>query len=115
MRKRFKCLAARILPLALAAAISLAPRLDAQTTQPPNASDQSNDRAALKLAAQIRRALVRDKSLSVRAHNITIVVKNGVVTLRGAVDSAHEKQAVHQKVQRIAGSVPVTDLLTVKR
>lgn len=81
----------------------------------PNASDQSNTEAAVRLAAQIRRALVKDKSLSVRAHNITVIVKDGTITLRGIVDSSREKQAVHQKVHRIAGSMPLNDLLTAKQ
>ncbi len=81
----------------------------------PTAGDQSNDEASLKLAARIRRALVKDKNLSVRAHNITVVVKGGTVILRGMVDSSEERRVVHQKVEQIAGSVPVNDLLTVKQ
>lgn len=92
------------------------PVLHAQSTKrTPTAGDQSNDEASLKLAARIRRALVKDKNLSVRAHNITVVVKGGAVTLRGMVDSSEEKRVVHQKVEQIAGSVPVNDLLTVKQ
>jgi osmotically-inducible protein OsmY len=93
----------------------LGPISAGQKPRPPSASEQSNDPAAIKLAAQIRRALVKDKNLSVRAQNITVVVKDGAVTLRGTVNSTVEKQAVHQKVQQIAGSMPVHDLLTVKQ
>jgi hyperosmotically inducible periplasmic protein len=92
------------------------PALHAQSSKrTPTAGDQSNDEASLRLAARIRRALVKDKNLSVRAHNITVVVKGGTVTLRGMVDSSEEKRVVHQKVEQIAGSVPVHDLLTVKQ
>jgi len=123
IRRISKHSAGRFVVLAMCFALMLVPDGLAATTglnavatqQTPKASDQGNDEAAIKLAAQIRRALVNDKSLSVRAHNITIVVRNGTVTLRGMVASGQEKQAVHQKVLRIAGSEPVNDLLTVKQ
>jgi hyperosmotically inducible periplasmic protein len=100
---------------AMCLALLLVPGTSVAAQRTPNASDQSNDEGAVKLAAKIRRALVKDKSLSVRAHNITIIVKEGTVTLRGMVDSGHERQEVHQKVQRIAGSMQLNDLLTVKQ
>jgi hyperosmotically inducible periplasmic protein len=87
----------------------------AQSRQAPNASDQANDKESVKLAAEIRRALVKDKGLSVWAHNVTVVVNGGVVTLRGPVKSSEEKRAVRQKAQSVAGTVPVKDMLTVKQ
>lgn len=117
MRRIRKFLARAGFLLAIGFALMRVPAdADAQSSrQTPNAGEQSNDAASLKLAAQIRRALVKDKTLSVRAHNITVIVKGGTVTLRGMVDSTEEKRAVHQKVQKIAGSAPVNDLLTVKQ
>jgi osmotically-inducible protein OsmY len=67
----------------------------------------------LHLAAQIRRAIVKDKSLSVMAHNIKIVVTNGEVTLRGPVKSDAEKATINSKAQAIAGAGKVHDQLEV--
>jgi len=64
---------------------------------------------------QIRRAVVTDKSLSIRAHNIKIITKNGTVTLRGAVRSDQEKNAVTAKAIEFAGANNVKDEISVKR
>ena len=62
----------------------------------------SSDRA---LAQQVRRALVKDKSLSTYAHNIKVIAQNGVVTLKGPVYSDQEKEAVEAKAAEAAGGV----------
>jgi len=49
--------------------------------------DQSNTKADLTLTQQIRKALMADKSLSTNAKNIKIITANGVVTLRGPVNT----------------------------
>lgn len=80
----------------------------------PNAGDQQNNSADLRLAARIRRAVYKDKSLSTRAHNVTIVVRNGTVTLRGAVKTQGEKDSIHRKAAAMAGSSTINDMLTVE-
>jgi hyperosmotically inducible protein len=70
----------------------------ADTTKP---TDQSNDKADIRLAAAVRRAIENDKSLSTSAHNVKLIANGGVVTLRGPVASDEEKQ----KVAQIAGAV----------
>lgn len=72
--------------------------------------ENSNDR---ELARQIRRAVVKDKSLSTDAHNVKIIAQNGSVTLKGAVKSDEEKQAVESKATEIAGAGKVTNELQV--
>jgi hyperosmotically inducible periplasmic protein len=72
--------------------------------------ENSNDR---ELARQIRRAVVKDKSLSTDAHNIKIIAQNGAVTLKGAVKSDEEKQAIQSKATEIAGAGKVTNELEV--
>jgi len=67
-----------------------------------------------EVARKIRRAVVTDKSLSVRAHNIKIIAKNGMVTLKGVVRSDHEKTAIAAKAIEIAGANNVKDEITVK-
>ena len=62
--------------------------------------ENSSDRA---LAQQVRRALVKDKSLSTYAHNIKVIAQDGVVTLKGPVHSDQEKQAIEAKAAEVAG------------
>jgi osmotically-inducible protein OsmY len=80
-----------------------------------NRADQQGHSAAdRELARKIRRAIVSDKSLSTYAHNVKIVVRDGMVTLKGPVRSEEEKSAVEAKAVEIAGAGKVKNLLTVK-
>lgn len=72
--------------------------------------ENSNDR---ELTRQIRRAVVKDKSLSTDAHNVKIITQNGSVTLKGPVKSDQEKQAIESKATEIAGAGKVTNELQV--
>ncbi len=72
--------------------------------------ENTNDR---QLAAQIRRAIVKDTSLSTTAHNVKIISQNGAVTLKGPVKSEQEKQAIESKAPEIAGAGKVEDELQV--
>ena len=65
------------------------------------------------LTQQIRKALVKDKSLSTYAHNVKIVAQNGVVTLRGPVRSDEEKRSVEAKAGEIAGRDNVKSEISV--
>ena len=85
---------------------------------PPTAASADQQAQSTKdreLARKIRRAVVTDKSLSIRAHNIKIIAKNGTVTLRGAVRSDQEKNAVTAKAIGLAGANNVKDEISVKR
>ncbi|MBV9304109.1 MAG: BON domain-containing protein [Acidobacteriaceae bacterium] len=84
-----------------------------QQTQ-PTADQAKNNKSDVKLAAQIRRAILKDKALSTYAHNIKIVAQDGKVTLRGPVKTDADKSAVEQKATEIAGAGNVTNELTVK-
>jgi len=66
------------------------------------------------LTQQIRKAVVADKSLSVTAHNVKIISRDGMVTLRGKVKSDDEKKAIEDKATEIAGAGKVTNELTVE-
>lgn len=67
------------------------------------ADQQGETQQDRKLTQQIRRAIVEDKSLSTYAHNVKIVAVDGMVTLKGPVRSAEEKQAIEKKAAQIAG------------
>jgi len=75
--------------------------------------DQSNAKPDVKLTQQIRRAVVADKSLSMKAHNIKIITADGVVTLRGPVKSAKEKARIDAKAKRLAGTTHVDNQLEI--
>jgi osmotically-inducible protein OsmY len=63
--------------------------------QAPTTADQAkNNKGDVKLMKQIRKAIVKDKSLSTYAHNAKIVASNGKVTVSGPVKSEDEKKAV---------------------
>jgi hyperosmotically inducible periplasmic protein len=69
----------------------------------PTADQQKENNSDRELARQVRRALVKDKSLSTHAHNIKVIARDGVVTLKGPVRSDEEKQAVEAKAAEAAG------------
>ena len=69
----------------------------------PTADQQKENSSDRALAQQVRRALVKDKSLSTYAHNIKVIAQDGVVTLKGPVHSEQEKQAIETKAAEVAG------------
>jgi hyperosmotically inducible periplasmic protein len=69
----------------------------------PTADQQKENQSDRELARNVRRSLVKDKSLSSYAHNIKVVAQNGTITLKGPVRSAEEKQAIEAKAAEVAG------------
>lgn len=77
--------------------------------------DQSETSSAIKITADIRRAIMDDDSMSVNAQNCKIMTdKSGMVTLRGVVASQAEKDAINAKAKAIAGVTQVDNQLEVK-
>lgn len=104
--------------LALAAGLGVASAHQTDNTKmnqstAPTADQAKNDKADVRLMARIRRAVEKDRSLSIDAHNVKIVARNGQVTLSGPVKSESEKQAIEQKATAIAGAGNVVDDLTI--
>lgn len=80
----------------------------------PTADQQKENPADRQMAQQIRRAMMKDKSLSTDARNVKVIVQNGAVTLKGPVRSEDEKQAIEAKAAQVAGGADkVTDQLEV--
>ena len=79
----------------------------------PTADQQKENRSDRQLTAEIRREIVKDKSLSTSAHNVKIITQNGAVTLKGAVKSDAEKQAIESKAAQIAGDGKINSELQV--
>lgn len=76
--------------------------------------DQSNNADDVKMTAAIRRAVVKDDSLSSMAKNVKIITADGVVTLRGPVKSDAEKAKIGELAQSSAGNAKIDNQLEVK-
>ena len=83
-------------------------------TNAPTADQQKNGKSDLDVTAEIRRAIVADKSLSMYAHNVKIIAENGMVTLKGPVRSDAEKATIEQKAIAVVGQAKVTNQIEVK-
>ena len=120
---------ASVLP---AACLLMAPAMyagqDAQATKPdntkvnkrdrsksePTADQQKENKSDRTITRNIRRAVVKDKSLSTYAHNVKIISENGMVTLKGPVRSEDEKKTIEAKATEVAGAGKVKNELSVK-
>jgi hyperosmotically inducible periplasmic protein len=80
----------------------------------PTADQQKENRSDRNITQQIRRSIMKDKSLSTYAHNVKIVTQNGQVTLKGPVQSEDEKRAIETKAAEVAGQDKVTNELHIK-
>jgi osmotically-inducible protein OsmY len=87
-------------------------RRDKEPSQTPQT--QSNAKADRELLAAVRRTIVKDKSLSMTAHNIKILAEGGVVTLRGPVQSDEEKRKVEDLAKSVAGVTSVDNKVDIK-
>jgi osmotically-inducible protein OsmY len=79
----------------------------------PTADQQKENTSDRVLSQKIRRAIVKDKSLSTYAHNVKIISENGMVTLKGPVRSEEERRAVAAKAAEVAGREHVKDELSI--
>jgi hyperosmotically inducible protein len=78
------------------------------------ADQQKENRPDRDITRDIRRSIMQDKSLSTYAHNVKVISQNGMVTLKGPVQSEEEKSAIEAKAAEIAGKDKVTSQLEVK-
>lgn len=78
-------------------------------------ADQSESEADRVISQKIRQALVADDSLSTNAKNVKVITINGIVTLRGPVSSAKEKDDIARKVYDVQGITRVDNQLEITR
>ena len=76
--------------------------------------DQKETKKDIKITAHIRKAVVKDKSLSMDAHNAKIITRSGVVTLRGPVASESESKKLEKIAKKTHGVVKVDNQLEIK-
>jgi osmotically-inducible protein OsmY len=86
-------------------------RGDTKKLTPENQKATRSDR---QITAAIRRAIVKDKSLSRNAHNAKIITRNGNVTLRGPVENSGEKTKLQSITQKTRGVKQVDNQLETK-
>lgn len=77
--------------------------------------DQDNDAADVKITAAIRQAIVGDDSLSFTAKNVKIITVDGVVTLRGPVNTPRERNVIASRARSAAGVTKVDNQLEVDK
>ena len=79
------------------------------------AEDQSSDPKDLEITRQIREKIVAGKGdpFSTDAQNVKVVTKDGVVTLRGPVETQREKEAIASIARETDGVKSVDDQLEV--
>lgn len=73
--------------------------------------DQSESKIDRTITQKIRQALMADETLSTNAKNIKIITIDGVVTLRGPVNSLEEKELIIKKLNGVVDIVRVDDQL----
>jgi hyperosmotically inducible periplasmic protein len=78
------------------------------------ADQQSNTKSDVAITREIRRAVVKDQSLSMLAHNVKIISENGKVTLRGPVNTKKERIAIARAARAVAGRGNVDNQIEVK-
>lgn len=99
--------------IAVAAGLALsAPAQDKGPGQ-GTADQQKQNKADRLLTQQIRKAVEADKTLSMAAHNVKIISRDGTVTLKGSVKTDEEKKAIEDKATELAGAGKVTSEITV--
>ena len=76
--------------------------------------DQKESGVDRRITANVRRAVVGDESLSLNAHNVKIITRNRVVTLRGPVESQAEKTKIGELARKAAGVKRVNNQLEVE-
>lgn len=76
--------------------------------------EQKGGTKDIKITTKIRKALVKDKSLSINAQNAKIITSNRIVTLRGPVENADESMKLESIAKAIRGVVRVDNQLEIK-
>jgi hyperosmotically inducible periplasmic protein len=81
----------------------------------PTADQAGQSKPDVDLAANIRKAIVDDKSLSMTSQNCKVVVKDGVVTLTGVVTSTDERDKIASLAAGVPGATNVVNQLEIAK
>jgi hyperosmotically inducible protein len=75
--------------------------------------DQAENEADRSITQQIRQGVVGADALSINAKNVKIITEDGVVTLRGPVETAGEKDTIAGIVKKVDGVKRVDNQLEI--
>ena len=75
--------------------------------------DQGESKADREVTQAIRQGVMKDDSVSFTGKNVKIITVDGVVTLRGPVDSVQERSAIGALAQGVSGVKRVDNQLEV--
>jgi hyperosmotically inducible periplasmic protein len=78
------------------------------------ADQQGSDEKDIELTREIRKAIVSDENLSLYAHNVKIISRNGLVTLEGPVHSQAEVSTIQRIAGHVAGATHVRNKLKIQ-
>lgn len=81
---------------------------------PHQAASQIHSSADAQLQASVRKAIANDTSLSDAGHQVTVIVSDGAVVLRGPVKDDTEKTRIDTLVRQVGGVKEVTNELDVR-
>ena len=92
------------------------PDNSAQNKNPGQTADSQTNATFDRLTtANVRKAIIADKSLSLYAHNVKIITLNGIVTITGPVKSDEEKEQVNNDAATVVSQNKIVNHLTVKQ
>jgi hypothetical protein len=77
----------------------------------PVATDQSNSAEDLAIAGEMRRRVMLESKLSASAKNVVIVVRDGVITLRGEIANEDDRKTLRWLASEVHGVARVDDAL----
>ena len=84
-----------------------------QTGTVPDPMDQGTSEVDMTITTVLRKAITSDQSLSMNAKNVKIITRDGVVTLRGPVESTAERAAIEAAANAVSGVRRVDSYLEV--
>ena len=76
--------------------------------------DQGSSKNDTAITAQIRKDIIAANDMSLNAKNIKIITLNGLVTLRGQVNSSEEKSKIEEIARRLVGTHNLSNQLEAK-
>lgn len=77
------------------------------------AVEQGETEPDRNVTQEIRQKLMADGSLSMQAKNVVITTRDGIVTLKGTVNTEAEKRSIEEKAKTASGARSVNNQLVV--
>ena len=105
----------KILHCVLALGVSSVTVLAQKAPSSGAATEQNAPSTDSEMTTKVRQALMNDNTVGTAAQHIRVTTKNGVVTLKGKVESDQERDEALAKAKQVAGDANVKDEITVSK